>query len=150
MTLTVLCAVQFAAMEIHHDPYCNEQHTARQRCNDAFASATALEPAAAFDVDPVEPTVEPAAVSEREVADPPASGSLRAAVAIAEMPQPTPYATREWERTTAAVERTAIAGEFGAEQVERRSGAAMRLAIAVAALVAVWLIARALRSRFRE
>lgn len=147
MTLTVLCAVQFAAMETHHDPYCNEQHTARQRCNDALASAGAPEPVAAFDVDPVEPTLEPAAVSERVVAGPQASGSLREAVALAETQQPTPYATREWERTAAAVEPTAIVAEFDADHVERRSGPALRLAIAAAALVAAWLIARALRSR---
>ena len=134
-------------MEIYHDPCCDRSHTPRQRCNDALASATAPGQDAAFAVDPVEPAVEPAAVSEREAPEPPPSSAVRGALAIAEMPQPTPYATREWERTAAAVEATAIDDEFDDKHEERRSGSAMRLGIVALALVAAWLIARALRSR---
>ena len=137
-------------MRPYHDPCCDQNHTPRQRCNDALASATAPGPAAPFHVGPVESTAEPAAVSEREFAEPPPSSAVRGALAIAEMPQPTPYATREWERTAAAVEATAIDDAFDDEHEERRSGSAMRLAIVALALVAAWLIARALRSRSRE
>jgi hypothetical protein len=137
-------------MEIYHDPCCDQSHTLRQRCNDALASATAPEPAVAFATDPVEPTVEPAAVSEREAVESPPSSAVREAVAIAEMSQPTPYATREWERTAAAVEATVRDGEFDVEREERARGPAMRLAIVALALVAACLIARAFRSRPRE
>jgi hypothetical protein len=148
MTLTVPCAIPYAAMESYRDPYCDQDHNPRKRCNDALGPAP--EPAAVFAVAAVEPTGAAAAASEREVAEPPASSAVREAVAIAEIPQPTPYATREWERTAAAVEAIAIDDEFDAEQEERASNPAMRLAIVALALVAAWIIARALSSRSRQ
>ena len=135
-------------MEIYHDPFCDQGHTLRQPCNDALGPAP--EPATAFAVDPVEPSAGPVAASEREAAAPPPSSAVRDAVAIAEMPQPTPYATREWERTAAAVEATVRDPEFNDELEERPSGSAMKLAIVVLALFAAWLVARARRSRSRE
>ena len=137
-------------MQPEHDPFCDQGHTARQRCNGALAPATALEPAAPFDVDAIELNVEPAAASEREAAEPPPSSAVREAVAIAGMAQPTRYATREWERTAAAGEATGRSDEFNDEHEGRRRGSAMSLAIVAIALVGTWLVSRALRSRSRE
>ncbi len=92
-------------MDIYHDPYCDEQHTPRQRCNDALAPAA---PVAAFDIDPVESRVEP-----EDAAEPLAPSAVREAVATAEMPQPAPDVTHAWERTAAAVEATPDSNALG-------------------------------------
>jgi hypothetical protein len=133
-------------MDIYHDPYCDEQHTPRQRCNDALATP----PAAAFDIDPVESRVGPADVAERDIVEPLAPSAIREAVATAEMPQPAPDVTHAWERTAAAVEATSDNDEFPAERDVRPARSTMRIAIVAIALVAAWLVVRALRPRPRE
>jgi hypothetical protein len=135
-------------MDIDHDPHCDELHTPRQRCNDALAPPPP--PAAAFDIDPVESTVRPADVAERDIVEPLAPSALREAVTAAEMPQPTPDVTRAWERTAAAVEATPDSNEFAAEHAAHPTRSAMRIAVAALALTAAWLAIRALHPKPRE
>jgi hypothetical protein len=130
-------------MDIYHDPYCDEQHTPRQRCNDALAPPPP--PAAAFDINPVESTVEP-----EDTVEPRPSSALREAVATAEMPPPAPDVSRAWERTAAAVEATPDSNALGAGHDERPARSTMRIAIVALALVAAWLVVRAPRPRPRE
>lgn len=130
-------------MSIYHDPRCDGQHTARQRCNDALAPAPP--PAATFDVDPVEPTVE-----ADNAIEPRASNALRDAVATAEMPQPAPGVTREWERTAAALEATPASDAPGAEHDSYPARQAIRIAVVALALATAWLVTRAFRRWPRE
>jgi uncharacterized membrane protein len=87
-------------MQPPHEPYCDQQHAPRQRCNDALAPAP--DPVAAYE--PPAAEAEPiaaAALSEPMEAEP-ASSAVRDIAG--EAPIPTSYAGREWRRAAASLE----------------------------------------------
>ncbi len=151
-------------MTTRHDPACDRQHTARQRCNANLAphpehpARLAPEPTPTPIADeataPAElPLTEAAATDWPPVATPSdAPDPIREHVAAAEVPEPSPFAAREWRRTAAAVgdpPTPAIALEQDAqrERPHAASSAPVRVRPAVmfalfaaAAIVAVVLI----------
>ncbi len=82
-----------------HELYCDERHSERQQCN-ALAPA-GIRASVPIESDAVE-VAEPAAMVEPE--EEPASSAVREAVAAADVPEPTVYVSREWDRTASAVE----------------------------------------------
>jgi hypothetical protein len=129
-------------MQASHDRYCDESHTPRQACNDALAPA---EMRARVEMDPVD-TV-PESLMAEQAPHEPASSAVREAVAMTEMPQPTSYVTREWERTAAAV--AGSERDTGNDDVaeEASGGGVRKIVVMVAAAVAMWVLVRRLRRR---
>lgn len=139
-------------MAVSHEPYCDETHSPRQRCNDALAPT----PQALNDLAPATPPVveaapEPATEAEAEadaVVEP--SHAVREAVVAGVMPAPSPYATRAWEETARAIESGARDDAWeDAAEVDvadgTRAGSLAPVAIAagvLAACVVVWRVAR--------
>ena len=135
-------------MQSAHDRYCDETHTPRQACNDALAPPELRSSA------PIEPKIiepQPAPLSSADD-DPPMSSAVREAIAITQLAPPTPYVTREWERTAAAVADAARDPERdpAREEVSRVTGAIAWLAIVGLAAFTVLVFVRALRIRVRD
>jgi hypothetical protein len=126
-------------MQASHDRYCDEIHTPRQACNDALAPA---EMRARVELDPVD-TV-PESLMAEQAPHESASSAVREAVAMAEMPQPTSYVTREWERTAAGSERDAGSGNA---PTEASGGGARKIVMTVLVVVALCAVVRVLRRR---
>ena len=130
-------------MQPLHDLYCDENHMPRQACNDALAPADVRARRSATP-EPVAPEPAPSAPDE----EPPLPSAVREAIAIAEMAPPTPYVTREWERTAAAVAGMSDADADPArEEGARRDGIIAWFAIIGLATASVWMFVRALRGR---
>jgi hypothetical protein len=142
-----------------HEPFCDQSHTMRQRCNDRLRVEAAAEAAAFARLAAESPVpssngtmhdaapAEPAALAEPAVApapDAPPARQREAVVASVEVPEPTPYVTREWARTAAAVEGHEAGGRYDLDPVsDRRDRSALRIAvIAWAAIAIVWLLMR--------
>ena len=95
-----------------HDLDCDQQHTPRQACNRNLAPATEgvivspPEPAAPAATPPAnpEPVLASSVVVDAEVII--EDEQPRASVATEEMPSPSPWASRAWEDTAAAVGAT--------------------------------------------
>jgi hypothetical protein len=138
-------------MAISHEPYCDQSHSPRQRCNDALApGAEALNDLAP--APPPEPEPEaPVPVEPIDVTPPPeASPLLREAVVAGAMPAPSPYATRAWEETVRALDAEAwheTAPEDDAHAASRRQ-VLPPIALAGAAALALGLLLW-LRRHFR-
>ena len=125
-----------------HDRYCNESHTPRQPCNDALA------PIEMQSTEPIEPDSLETETEPTDIAalpdEPPMSSAVREAVAVAPMPPPSPYVTREWERTAAAVS----GARSGADDVDvgSRRGGVRWIAIVGLAAAVMWVLVRTLRA----
>lgn len=128
-----------------HELYCDERHSERQQCN-ARAPA-GIRASVPIESDAVE-VAEPAAMVEPE--EEPASSAVREAVAAADVPEPTVYVSREWDRTASAVE--ANGGDDEGFDVEKSAsgGTVRRVAMALAAIAVVLVTARGVRGRRGE
>ena len=130
-------------MAIAHEPYCDEDHLPRQRCNRALAPEG--DPVAAFDIDPVEvPPPAPEIEPEQEVVEP-ASSTLRDAVALEPMPHASPWVARALdERTQPLQPPTYLAsnGEHARDVVvDKGRGVLGKLFVVGGVLAAVGIIA---------
>jgi hypothetical protein len=125
-----------------HEPYCDRQHTPRQRCNRAL-----------FPGDPVEgsdmPSTNGAAPYEGPApAEEDAVDLRREAIAAGEAPEPTAYAGREWQSTVAALEEPAYLAserEHAMEAAVNRGGPMLGRAAAIGGALAVAVLLWSLR-----
>lgn len=116
-------------MEAQHDPWCDRSHSARQRCNEALRPTDPLETFSPLTL-PAEPDAQ------------------REAVAAAEVPEPTPYAAREWQSTVASLERPAHEAserEHAIEAAKNRGGPLLSRAVLIAGAIAVAMLLWSLR-----
>ncbi len=129
-----------------HELYCDERHSERQQCN-ALAPA-GIRASVPIESDAVE-VAEPAAMVEPE--EEPASSAVREAVAAADVPEPTVYVSREWDRTASAVKANGGDDEgFDVEKSASGGGTVRRVAMALAAIAVVLVTARGVRGRRGE
>ena len=94
-----------------HQPYCDHNHTPRQRCN--RARDVGVRPSERM-ID-VPPRAQPVAgtpgngrdssAPARKPVDDPRAAVVRQTVATTDVPAPTEFVTREWSRTATAVEQ---------------------------------------------
>ncbi len=132
-----------------HELYCDGRHSERQQCNDALAPA-GIPASVPIESDSVE-VADPAAMVEPEPEEEPAPSAVREAVAAADVPEPTVYVSREWDRTASAVEANGGADEgFDVEKSASGGGTVRRVAMALAAIAVVLVTARGVRGRRGE
>jgi hypothetical protein len=132
-----------------HDLYCDEQHSDRQQCNDALAPADVR--ASAQAESDAAAVAEPAAAVEPEPEDEPASPAVHDAVAAADVPEPTVYVSREWDRTTSAVEAIGLDDDgFAVEKDAPGGGTGRRVVLALVAIAVVLVTVRGVRGRRGE
>jgi hypothetical protein len=135
-------------MNDDHQPYCDQTHTPRQRCNRVLAP----EP------DPADRIIDEA-LSALPASSPSGNGRtasaptpvvderpsmVRETIATADAPPPTEFVTREWSKTAGAVEQAYRSDTWVSSTPNRRSGSGPAIAIISAAisLVLVLLFAR--------
>ncbi len=137
-----------------HDDFCDEQHTPRQSCNDALRPP-APEPA------PIAPEMSRATDTDDAPAAETAAAHADRALTIDETrresvtvggPSSTTYVRREWEKTVAGVERSAVFAADAAmaeEAPTRRVSArvAKKIALAAGGIAVVAVVAFVLRDR---
>ncbi len=139
-----------------HQPYCDHNHTPRQRCN----RARAVEPAPPERIIDVPHSAQPAsgpaangrsAPADSSIDDPRAA-AVRESVATADVTAPTEFVSREWSRTTGAVEQAYRSPTTAsARPAERhRPGPAIAFVGAAISLVVLLVLVARRRSEGRQ
>jgi hypothetical protein len=127
-------------MQPTHDAYCDRNHPPRQRCNRALFPADPVESVDLTTNGVLAPA--PMPIEEERV------DAQREAIAEAEVPQPTAYASREWGSTVAALEEPAYLAserEHAVEVTVNRGAPLIGRALVVGGAIAVAALAWSLR-----
>lgn len=125
-----------------HEPYCDRNHTPRQRCNGALFPGDPVEGSELLSTNGAITYEAPAPVDEDTV------DRRREAIAAGEVPEPTSYAGREWQSTVAALEEPAHLAseqEHALEATVNRGGPLIGRAAAIGGAVAVAVLLWSLR-----
>jgi L-serine deaminase len=134
--------------ESTHEPYCDENHAPRQRCNRALASAG--DPIAAFEAKPEPARAQPEIVVENEIVAPPVSSAVREAVAAQAMPSASPWVARALDDRVQALEppHYLASNEQHAFDVavDKGNGALTKVLIVAGALAAIGAVALIIRA----
>jgi hypothetical protein len=135
-----------------HEPFCDRNHTPRQRCNRALGlddNGLVLdpEPLPQNDATPLAHSA-PDGVLASPAADEPRVDLTRETMATVEMPAPTEFVSREWSKTADAVERAHR--PEASEPPARRRGPGPTIALAGAAVSLVLLLLYVAQRRARS
>ena len=138
-----------------HEPFCDRNHTPRQRCNralglDDIAPPPNPEPQPQPEATPLAhpaPDGVLASPGDNRSADEPRVDLTRETIATIEMPAPTEFVTREWSKTASAVEQAHRPPAAAAAPDERRRSVGMTIALIGAAISLVLLLLYVSRRR---